>query len=110
MTIRGRQPAFWIGLIGTIILGVVQTLAGQGVISDVTSGKVVDLTHSLVNLLTLLTPIIAGLVIKTQVTPTAAPVLSVGTSVTTPQGASAQVTAGPDPAVPPNPPTAGAKP
>ena len=101
MTILGRQPAFWLGLIATIILGIVQTLAGQGVISDVTSGKVVDLTNSLVNLLTLLAPIIAGLAIRTQVTPTSAPVLSVGTSVTTPAGAAAQVTAGLAPSVPP---------
>jgi hypothetical protein len=91
MIFLGRQPAFWIGLIGTIILGVVTTLAGQGVISDVTSGKVVDLTHSLVNLLTLIAPLIAGLVIKTQVTPTSSPVLPTGTVVTTPTGAAALV-------------------
>jgi len=101
MTILGRQPAFWIGLIGTIILGIVQTLAGQGVINEATSGKVVDLTQAAVNLLTLIAPLLAGLAIHTQVTPTAAPVLPVGTSVTTPAGAAAQVTAGPAPSVPP---------
>jgi hypothetical protein len=94
MTILGRQPAFWIGLIGTIVLGVVQTLAGQGVVSDLTAGRVVDLTHSLVNLLTLVAPLLAGLAIHTQVTPTIAPVLSVGASVTTPAGGPAQVIAG----------------
>jgi hypothetical protein len=104
VTILGRQPAFWIGLIGTIILGVVQTLAGQGVINDLTAGRVVDLTHSLVNLLTLVAPLLAGLAIHTQVTPTAAPVLSIGTPVTTPQGVTA-IVAGPTaptaPIVPP---------
>jgi hypothetical protein len=110
MILLGRQPAFWLGLIATIVVGIVQTLAGQGVVSEATSGKVVDMTQAAVNLLTLMAPLLAGLAIHTQVTPTIAPVLSVGTSVTTPQGTSAQVTAGPDPAVPPNPPTAGAKP
>ena len=103
MTILGRQPAFWIGLIGTIVLGVVQTLAGQGVISDLAAGKVVDLTNSLVNLLPLVAPLIAGLVIKTQVTPTSAPVLPTGTIVTTPTGAAALVMSA---AVSPNPPAA----
>jgi hypothetical protein len=102
MTILGRQPAFWLGLIATLVVGVVQTLAGQGVLSDATSGKVVDFTHAAVNLLTLIAPLLAGLAIHTQVTPTAAPVLSIGTLVTTPQGAVAQVSsAGPAPVVPP---------
>ena len=90
--ILGRYPAFWIGLIGTIVLGIVQTLAGQGVISEVTSGKVVDLTNALVNLLTLVAPLVAGLLIHTQVTPTSAPVLPAGTVVTTPTGGAALVT------------------
>jgi hypothetical protein len=92
MVILGRQPAFWLGLIATIIVGVVQTLAGQGVITEAASGKVVDVTQAAVNLLTLIAPLLAGLAIHTQVTPTAAPVLPVGTFVTTPQGAAASVT------------------
>ena len=94
MTIFGRQPAFWIGLLGTIIIGVVQTLAGQGVINEAMTNHAVDLTNSVVNLLTLIAPLIAGLAIHTQVTPTAAPVLSVGASVTTPAGGPAQVISG----------------
>jgi hypothetical protein len=91
MTWYGRQPAFWLGLIATLVVGIVQTLAGQGVISEAASGKVVDVTQAAVNLLTLIAPLLAGLAIHTQVTPTAAPVLSVGTPVTTPQGAAAFV-------------------
>jgi hypothetical protein len=94
MTILGRQPAFWLGLIATLVVGVVQTLAGQGVISEAASGRVVDVTQAAVNLLTLIAPLLAGLAIHTQVTPTSAPVLSVGASVTTPAGGPAQVIAG----------------
>ena len=99
--IGGRYPAFWIGLAGSIILGVVQTLAGQGVINEVTSTTAVNLTNSVVNLLTLLAPLIAGLVIHTQVTPTSDPSLPMGTSVTTPTGAA---TVTPAAATIPNPP------
>ncbi len=108
MVILGRQPAFWLGLIATLVVGVVQTLAGQGVISEAASGKVVDMTQAAVNLLTLIAPLLAGLVIHTQVTPTAAPVLDIGTPVTTPQGVTAIVAGPTAPAATPNPPAAGA--
>jgi hypothetical protein len=46
MKIFGREPAFWIGLIVTLVVGVVQTLSGNGLISDVTAGKAVDLVNA----------------------------------------------------------------
>jgi len=93
--IFGRQPAFWIGLLVTLILGAVQTLLGEGVISDVAAGKVTDIVTAVGGVLVLLAPLIAGLLIKPVVTPTAAPALPEGTSVTviTPPGeANSQVT------------------
>lgn len=80
-TIFGRQPAFWIGLIVTIVLGAVQTIAGQGLISDVAAGRVTDGVNAVAQLLTLFAPLIAGLLIKPTVTPTSAPSLAVGTPV-----------------------------
>jgi hypothetical protein len=82
MTIFGRQPAFWIGLIVTIALGVIQTLMGNGLISEVTAGKTVDLVNAVAQILTVLAPLIAGLLIRTQVTPLADPALPQGTTVT----------------------------
>jgi uncharacterized membrane protein len=86
--IFGRQPAFWIGLIVSLILGVVQNLTGSGLISDVRAGQVTDLVNAAAQLAVLLAPLIAGLLIRTQVTPTAAPSLPAGTTVTaiTPEG------------------------
>ena len=88
MTIFGREPAFWIGLAVTLILGVVQTLAGNGLISDVVAGKTTDIVNSLAQLLVLIAPLIAGIVIRGQVTPTSAPAVDQGTVVTviTPEG------------------------
>lgn len=90
--IFGRQPAVWIGIAVTIILGVVSTLTGNGLISDALQGRITDLVNATAQLLTLLAPLIAGLLIKPVVTPVAAPVLPAGTQVTTPSGASATVT------------------
>ena len=88
MTIFGRQPAFWIGLIVTLILGVVQTLTGNGLISEVAAGQTTDLVNSTAQLLVLMAPLIAGLLIRTQVTPVAFPKLEQGTQieVITPEG------------------------
>jgi hypothetical protein len=87
----GRQPAFWIGLAVTIILGVVSTLTGNGLISDALQGRITDLINAIAQLLTLLAPLIAGVLIKPVVTPVAAPVLPAGTAVTTPGGSPATV-------------------
>ena len=65
----GREPAVWIGLIVTIALGVVSTLLGQGFISDATSGNLNDGINALGQLAILIAPLIAGIVIRSQVTP-----------------------------------------
>jgi hypothetical protein len=82
MTIFGREPAFWIGVIVTLILGVLQTLTGNGLISEVAAGKATDIVNSTAQLLVLLAPLIAGIVIRTQVTPSSAPAVDQGTTVT----------------------------
>ena len=82
MTIGGRQPAFWIGLAGSIVVAVLGVLTGQGVITDAVAGKINDATTAIVQLLTILVPVIAGLVIRTQVTPVSSPALPAGTVVT----------------------------
>jgi hypothetical protein len=79
--IFGREPAFWIGLIVTLILGVVQTLAGEGVISDTLAGRTMELTNSFAELLVLLLPLITGLLIRPTTTPLTAPSLPVNTPV-----------------------------
>lgn len=88
MTIFGRQPVVWIGIIASVAVAVVQALLGQGVISDVTAGKAVDTVNALGQILTVLAPVIAALVARTQVTPVSSPVLPQGTKVTvvTPPG------------------------
>lgn len=82
MTIFGREPAFWIGLAVTLILGVLTTLSGNGLISDVAAGKATDLVNAIAQLLTLLAPLIAGIIIRQGVTPTSNPRLDQGTVVT----------------------------
>lgn len=86
--IFGRQPAFWIGLIVSLVLGVVQTLTGSGLISDALAGQVTDLVNATAQLAVLLAPLIAGLLIRTQVTPVVAPKLPAGTTIeaVTPEG------------------------
>jgi len=81
-TFFGKEPVVWIGIIATVVIAIVQTLSGQGVISDVTAGKALDATNAMTQLLTLLAPIIAGLLARTQVTPVANPALPSGTTVT----------------------------
>ena len=80
--ILGREPAFWIGLVVTILVGIVNTLAGNGLISSVAAGKTADTLNLLGQLATILAPVIAGLLIRPVVTPTSAPVLPKGTVVT----------------------------
>jgi hypothetical protein len=77
----GREPAVWIGLIVTIILGAVSTLAGEGVITDVLAGGITDGVNALAQLAVLIAPLIAGILIRSQVTPSAAPSLPQGTTV-----------------------------
>ena len=79
--IFGRQPAFWIGLIVTIFLGAVRTIAGEGLISDAAAGQIESGAQALGELLFLLAPLITGLLIKPNVTPVAEPQLPNGTEV-----------------------------
>lgn len=65
--IFGREPAFWIGLIVTIILGALQTIAGEGLISDIAAGQARDTVNAVAQLAMLLSPLIAGLVIRQNV-------------------------------------------
>ena len=81
MTIFGRQPAFWIGLIVTLVLGALSTLVGEGVISDALAGQITDGVNAIAQLAVLLAPLITGLLIRPAVTPVAAPSLPVGTPV-----------------------------
>jgi len=78
----GREPSFWIGLIVTIISGVIATLLGQGVISDVQAGRVNDVVDGIAKVLLAIAPLIATLLTRQVVTPVAAPVLEQGTGVT----------------------------
>jgi hypothetical protein len=82
MTIFGREPAFWIGLAVSLVLGVVSTLTGNGLISDALAGQITDIANSIAQLLVLLAPLIAGILIRQRVTPTGAPALPTGTIVT----------------------------
>jgi hypothetical protein len=82
MTIFGRQPAFWIGVIVSCILAVVSVLTGDGVLSDALAGQITDGITALAEILVLLAPVITGLLIRTQVTPTADPQLPQGSVVT----------------------------
>ncbi len=79
--IFGRQPAVWIGIIVSLIVGVLTTLSGNGLISDALKGQVTNIVNATAQLATLLAPVIAGLLIKGQVTPVIAPVLPIGTTV-----------------------------
>ena len=79
--ILGREPAVIIGTIATILVGIVATLTGNGFISDVAAGKATDIINSAAQLLLLLAPLLAGLAIRQNVTPTAAPTLPTGTVV-----------------------------
>lgn len=67
--IFGREPARWIGLIVTLILGAVATLLGEGFISDAASGRITDFVDAIAQLALLFAPYITSELIRTQVTP-----------------------------------------
>ena len=80
--IFGRLPAFWIGLIVSLVVAILQVLTGQGLIPEAQAGHVNDAVNAIGQLLILISPLIAGILIPTQVTPVAAPSLQQGTFVT----------------------------
>jgi hypothetical protein len=79
--IFGRQPAYWIGLIVTIVLGAVSTIAGEGLISDALRGQIENAVQAVAQLLVLVAPLIASALIQPRVTPIASPKLKAGTEV-----------------------------
>lgn len=76
-----REPAITIGVIGSVIVGIIGVLLGNGIISELAAGKAVDLVQSLVGFLVLLAPIITAIITRQNVTPAAAPRLLSGTTV-----------------------------
>lgn len=82
MTIFGRNPAAWIGIIVSCILAVLSVLTGEGVIGDALAGQITDGVNALAQLLVLLAPVITGLLIRPTVTPVADPKLPAGAIVT----------------------------
>jgi len=81
MTVFGREPSVWIGIIVSCVLAVVGILAGEGLINDALKGQITDGVNAVAQLLVLLAPVITGIVIRGQVTPAAAPSLPQGTVV-----------------------------
>ena len=79
--IYGRQIAYWVGLIVTLVIGAVSTLAGEGLISDALRGQVENAVQAIAQLLVLVSPLIAGAIIKPRVTPISDPRLAAGTEV-----------------------------
>lgn len=83
MTIFGREPVAWIGVIVAFAIVLIQTALGQGIISDAVAGKAIDATNALAQVASIFVPIIVGTLAQRQaVTPTAAPALPAGTTVT----------------------------
>lgn len=81
MTILGRQPAFWIGLIVSAVLAVLSVFVEGGVVSDALAGEITDGANAVTQVTAILAPLITGLLIRSQVTPVAAPSLPKGTEV-----------------------------
>lgn len=83
MKIFGREPVAWVGIIAAVAIAVIQTVAGQGLISNALEGKAIDLTNSLSSVALILVPLaLNALVARPAVTPIAAPALPAGTTVT----------------------------
>lgn len=57
MSIFGREPAFIVGLVGSCVVAIVQTFAAQGVITN-------DQAQTVVNVVGVLVPVIAGIVAR----------------------------------------------
>jgi hypothetical protein len=82
VTIFGRQPVAWVGIIAAFVIAIIQTANGQGLISDAIAGRAIDLTNSLVPVLLTLVPLAMSVFLHPAVTPVAAPALPSGTTVT----------------------------
>ena len=75
------NPVRIVGILTAVVIAVLQALSTEGVISS-------DITVNLINLITVLAPIIAAEIARRFVTPTGSPSLPVGTKVDviTPEG------------------------
>jgi formate-dependent nitrite reductase membrane component NrfD len=62
----GKEPAFFIGLLGSVILAVAATLFGNGILTA-------DQNQTITNIVAVLVPLITGLVIRFFVTPATTP-------------------------------------
>jgi hypothetical protein len=54
-------------LVVTLALGILQTLQGEGIVSDALAGQITDAINALAQILVLLSPLIAGLLIRQRV-------------------------------------------
>lgn len=79
------EPVRVVSVILALVLAVVTTLLGEGVISEALAGRITDLATALAGFLVLLLPVIAGEIARPLVTPVAQPSLPVGTIVTDPE-------------------------
>ena len=83
MTIFGREPVTWVGVIVALAIAIIQTLTGQGVLDDAIAGRAIEATNALAQVATIFIPMIIGIfATRRAVTPTAAPALEQGTTVT----------------------------
>lgn len=79
-----HEPVRVVGVALALILAIVSTLQGEGVISDFLAGQITDVAKSLAGFLVLILPILGAEVARANVTPTSAPSLPGGTIVDVP--------------------------
>jgi hypothetical protein len=83
MTIFGRQPVAWVGVIVAVAIAIIQTLTGQGVLGELAAGQAINAVNALGQVATIFIPVILGIIaVHPAVTPVAAPALPIGTTVT----------------------------
>lgn len=82
MTIFGRQPVVWIGLLASLVMLLLQAAQGAPIVVDGQPAQ------TLANAIKIFGPIIAAFISQNFVTPTSSPILPAGTPVTTPAGES----------------------
>lgn len=79
--IGGREPAFWIGLVVSILLAIIRVIAGEDLISPDQADAAGNAITKVADVIYLVAPLIAGLLIRQVVTPVAEPRLPNGTEV-----------------------------
>lgn len=79
--IFGREPAALIGSIVTVVGLILAAFVGQGFLSGAAAGRIKDIVVAGAQLVLALLPLITGLLIRQNVTPSAAPKLTAGTPV-----------------------------